>query len=312
MNLTSVWNQIENKTKCKGCSLEHPKYRPLVIKIPRPEITRVTVITEGPNRRTDEKFLASIANHPTFTFLYAIFGGKFRPIGASANAYWTHVRKCFINSDTKKGQAAIGTCSRAYLEDEIVAFKPKLILSVGKEALHFLSRYDYRLHGNLTRVFLKQTKEIFRDVEIKEVRANIAVMPHPSGLNRFWNEPPNKTLKILRKIKRRIIETTEGRIKKGQYNFYVLSKIPEDSIYCKKCKAKWPKTRIKPSRPYSIYIRDPRGHVLYIFCYDCDTSYKNSHVKVHEKGGRKTIFCPKGHKIRLKLDMKELRKLLNP
>ena len=200
MDLQLVWQKIESKVKCQGCPLEKESGRPLIIKPARVNKVQVMVATEGPNRKADKKFLTSIANHPTYTFLSALFSGRFQPEGASANVYWTHVRKCFINGNAKGGRKALRPCSNTYLESEIKALKPKLILSVGNEALKFLSRYDKRLKGKITDVFKTQDKGIFKEVSIDDFRLDVAVVPHPSGLNRFWNNPPKETLKILQSI----------------------------------------------------------------------------------------------------------------
>ena len=56
------------------------------------------VITYGPNRIEDPEIIASLANHLTYTYLSALFGGKFRPM-SNATVYWTHLRKCFIKDE---------------------------------------------------------------------------------------------------------------------------------------------------------------------------------------------------------------------
>ncbi len=64
------------------------------------------VITEGPNEEAEPEFIASIANHPTFTFLQALFKGNFKPYNKEhskeINVYWTHVRKCFLKTEQTK------------------------------------------------------------------------------------------------------------------------------------------------------------------------------------------------------------------
>jgi uracil-DNA glycosylase len=178
MNLQLVWQEIESKAGCHGCSLEE-EGEPLVLKPDNVDEIRVLVITEGPNKRIDRDFLTSVANHPTYTFLFSVFGGKFRPVGKSTNSYWTHVRKCFINGDVGKGKEALNTCSEAYLESEIESLEPRVILSVGNEALKFLSRYDKRLKGKLTEIFKNQTEGIYEEVLIDDTEVAIAVVPHP-------------------------------------------------------------------------------------------------------------------------------------
>jgi len=204
MRLDIVWEKIRCKAKCQGCPLER-EGEPLIVEPEDLNKIRIMVITEGPNRRIDRKFLTSIANHPTFTFLFSLFGGSFKPTGSSANAYWTHVRKCFIDGNVEKGRRALKPCSDAYLESEIEVLKPKLIVAVGRASLHFLSKYDGRLKEKLNEVFRKQAGDIFNGVNIKSAILDIAIVPHPSGLNRFWNDPPPETLDVLMNIRKRIL-----------------------------------------------------------------------------------------------------------
>ena len=206
MSSHRIWAQIKTKEKCAECPFRHLKEEPLIIKPLEYNKVHVMTITEGPNRRGDIKVLTSIANHPTFTFLFALFGGEFKPKGSAGTVYWTHVRKCFINGKKKEGKQALKVCSKAYLEDEIGSMQPKLVVGVGNEALHFLAEYDGRLQGKLTDVFLKQTEDVFRKVKMGDLDFDVAVVPHPSGSNRFWNEPSSETLKILSIIRKRIGE----------------------------------------------------------------------------------------------------------
>jgi len=187
-----VWEKIRAKEKCQGCPLEE-EGEPLIIEPEELNKIHIMVITEGPNRRIDRNFLTSIANHPMFTFLFSLFGGSFKPTGSSANAYWTHVRKCFIDGNVEKGRRALKV------------LKPKLIVAVGRASLHFLSEYDGRLKEKLNEVFRKQAGDVFNGVNIKSAILDIAIVPHPSGLNRFWNDPPPETLDVLMNIRKRIL-----------------------------------------------------------------------------------------------------------
>lgn len=208
MGSEMIWEKIRAKSKCQGCPLEK-EGEPLIIEPEELNKMHIMVITEGPNRRTDREFLTSIANHPTFTSLFSLFGGSFKPEKDSADVYWTHIRKCFINGNAKSGRRALKPCSNAYLEDEIEALEPKLIVAVGKSSLDFLSKYDSRLKGKLNEVFKQQTEDIFNGVKIGSVSLDIAIVPHPSGLNRFWNKPPVETLEILMTVRKRILEIAE-------------------------------------------------------------------------------------------------------
>jgi len=186
------------------------------------------VVTEGPNRYEPIKFLASCANLPTYPYLYTLFRGKFRPVGSDANVYWTHVRKCFLDGlqsvarkELRKGtkedvekarremaRKALRKC-KGYLEYEVKAVRPKLILAVGREAWKALRRgsKDQRLRRRLEEVFEVQLKGPLRGVDVFGVTVDLAVVPHPSGRNRFWNNPPSNTPEILNSISEAIIKT---------------------------------------------------------------------------------------------------------
>lgn len=221
MNVEYIVERIRNWCDCDNCPLKKRNI-PLVF-IPQRRVETM-VITEGPNRVEEPNFITSLANHPTYTFLYTLFSGNFVPDGEKATAYWTHVRKCFIKS--RKGEPvvkgenlknvekkALNICSKAYLKSEIECINPKLILAVGEQAKDFFVKNgDDRLRGRLEAVFEKQirNKSIFRDLRIsKEVTVELAVVPHPSGLNRFWNKPIGGTQNILEMIRKEITRTVE-------------------------------------------------------------------------------------------------------
>ena len=99
--LESIWTEIEERKSCDSCPLKDPLERkgikPLIFK-PKRDV-KVMVITYGPNRIRSPEIIASLANHPTYTYLSALFGGRFVPMGENATAYWTHLRKCFIKDE---------------------------------------------------------------------------------------------------------------------------------------------------------------------------------------------------------------------
>ena len=72
------------------------KRKPLVIRpYPKGPI-EVIVVTESPWEHVrDIEISTSIANVPTFPYLYCLLSGKFRP-RVDANAYWTHTCKCYL------------------------------------------------------------------------------------------------------------------------------------------------------------------------------------------------------------------------
>jgi len=226
MELYTIWERIkENKRKrlgpCSNCPLGAPgwvgsNWEPLLLEPEHPESIGVMVVTEGPNRKADKKHLISMANHPTFTFLYALFRGKFEPCGEFANAYWTHVRKCFVNGRKGDGFRAISRC-KPYLLEEIRALKPKLIVSVGGKALNTL--FNRRGGVNLKKAFESQVGGVFDTLDIDGFSCEVSVVPHPSGLSRFWNKPPQKTANILNNIMKKIEATLKENIKKTSDTF---------------------------------------------------------------------------------------------
>ena len=115
--LERVIERIENRNSCGHCPLRVSK--PLVF-VPDRDV-RIAVVTEGPNREEEPELIASLVDHPMYTFLSALFGCKFRPI-ENATSYWTHLRKCFEASkngerfvDDKATTRAARICSEAYL-----------------------------------------------------------------------------------------------------------------------------------------------------------------------------------------------------
>lgn len=215
-SLEEIWKLIEDKSLCNGCPLiDNP---PLLFKVKNPWKIKAMFITEGPNRVASREFIASVANHPTYTFLSSITGCKFRPMdgeGVDANAYWTHVRKCFLkpkNAKNRKqnegyGQQALKKCAyeAKYLLMEIEALKPKLIVAVGGEALKAVREYSGSkdLEGNLKELILKRGG-IFHSIKIGSLETTVIVLPHPSGRNPFWNSLPDNAREIFEKIKSEI------------------------------------------------------------------------------------------------------------
>lgn len=89
MNISFLKEILENvrmRARCNSCPLKEFKnnYSPLIFE-PDHEV-RIMVITYGPNRTEKPEVIASLANHPTYTYLSALFGGNFRP-RKNATAY---------------------------------------------------------------------------------------------------------------------------------------------------------------------------------------------------------------------------------
>jgi uracil-DNA glycosylase len=206
--LLNVLSRIRAREKCpEECPLRESK--PLIFKPEKP--ISVMVVTEGPSRETDPRFIASIANHPIFTYLYSIFGGRFKPMGPDSNVYWTHLRKCFLDysKDAKErraeGERALRPCIEAWLKEEVRALKPRLVIAVGNRAKRCFG-FEEKLEKT---VFEGEAEDIFRGIEFAGVTFDLAVVPHPSGLSRLWaglcERRPNAP-KILESIRDRILE----------------------------------------------------------------------------------------------------------
>jgi hypothetical protein len=109
---------------------------------------KVMVVTEGPKAekvskdgiREIKRHILSPANIFMYPFLYAILNGKFRPDGQAdkepSTAYWTHVRKCFMQGENRE---VLNRCSRHYLEDEMKFVRPSLIITLERIRLRAVS-----------------------------------------------------------------------------------------------------------------------------------------------------------------------------
>lgn len=206
--LKDVWQTIKRKKKCRGCPLL--KMPQLIMKANGP--VKGMVITEGPNKEEKDKHIASFGNHPTYTFLYTLFSGKAKFICHNANVYWTHIRKCFLTNKKDKrndDKKALRLCRKYYLEEEIQALKPKFIVAVGRKALQFFRRHDYRLSGNLENVVFRK-KGIFENVKLGDLCFRLVVLPHPSGRSRVWANLSSKDYNILEEIRENLDASLSG------------------------------------------------------------------------------------------------------
>lgn len=185
MKLKEVWKEIEDRRKCSECPLKDKSY-PLLFKTEMR--VKIMAITEGPNEEAKPEFIASLANHPTFTYLQAFFRGRFQPMLSGSGTYWTHLRKCFLKKGkcnfTSDNRKAIEECSSNYLKSEIEAANPRLIVAVGRKVAGFLLKEDKEL-GGLSLKGLILGGGIFR-VKVCMSPIDVCVVPHPSGRSMFW------------------------------------------------------------------------------------------------------------------------------
>lgn len=203
-------NKRSGEGACRDCPMRDPQWKgcewePLLIEPENPHLIRVMVVTEGPNRQADVEYIVSLANHPTYTYIYTLFKGQFKPRGRDANSYWTHVRKCFLDG-SKKGKKALSKCKR-YLKEEIKALKPRLIIAVGGEALNAV----FEKRGlKLEEAFYSQEGGVYGKLVMDGFECEVSVVPHPSGRSRFWNQPQNETKRILEDVAKKIENILKG------------------------------------------------------------------------------------------------------
>lgn len=204
MSLRDFWNYLESckslkRDLCSKCPLASSQI--LLIKPSDPSRVYVTVVSEGPTKYQPVELLTSLANHPTYTYIQALFGGRFRPIGDNATAYWTHVRKCFIDGREKSGKLALNICQR-YLKRELTVAKPKLLVTVGERAYRSVRRsLGAKPSGkDYTKYFLRQLYGEFDHVKIGNGEATLVTVPHPSGRNRLWNNPTEEMRKAFQAV----------------------------------------------------------------------------------------------------------------
>ncbi len=212
----AVWKSIRCKSSCDDCPLKELSF-PLLFDGECVARASVMVVSEGPNEVATREFIASIANHPTFTFLSVMFGCNFKPWGEGANVYWTHVRKCFLRKTgefdfSKFKDDALEVCAykAKYLKKEIEAMRPRLILAVGRRAVEAIAKYsgDDRLRGSLEDLVFKRGG-VFEEVKVGACGFTVAVVPHPSGLNTVWAGLAVRypeAHKVLKRIQSVIIE----------------------------------------------------------------------------------------------------------
>jgi hypothetical protein len=190
-NLGEIIPHVESqyKERCSKCPLKEMDR----LIFPLEKEVRKMLVTEGPGEKRGKQLpinkdhVVSILNKTLYPYLYTLFGGRFEPRGPQANVYWTHARKCVLNGKGREEKKALRICRESYLGAEIRSVRPQVVLAVGQEAFEFFAGHDNRLEGNYLDVFTRQTNDIFRNVKIDDVAFDLALAPHPSGLNRFWN-----------------------------------------------------------------------------------------------------------------------------
>jgi hypothetical protein len=169
--INEVLSEIKSKKRCNGCK-KFNEHDPIIFE-PKRKHVKVMVISESPVRlkmpesensykMSDPKFrqYAWSSANPLYLFLSYVFNGRFNSREA---IYWTHYMKCYPG--TGKGKHLYDNCAHHYLDDEIKAVGPELIIAVGKKTENYLK--ENRIHNEIECIFF----------------------PHPSGQNRrLWLE----------------------------------------------------------------------------------------------------------------------------
>lgn len=119
------------------------------------------------------------------------------PDDVRAGIYFTSVTKCL--APAQAFPILLNSCGK-FLDRQILAVQPRLIITLGEEAYRFLAINDdsyptalCRLYDSSQSLFFTRFNHHYR----------LMVWPHPSGLNRWHNEPENvrkleQTFDVLR------------------------------------------------------------------------------------------------------------------
>ena len=193
-SLDEIFEDLKYKRNCSGCNLENDPNEPFVIK-PEGKV-KVVVITESPWIKPDLEEVLSIVNIPTFVYLYTLFNGKFFP-KENATVYWTHTCKCPLKNVSKGNP--IRTCTEAYLNSELLAIEPELVVAVGVNALRFFSK-----NLKLIDTIFAQRNGIFQRVSVNHLSFKLIVVPHPSRRNRIWNLHSDELIEIFKVVRKEI------------------------------------------------------------------------------------------------------------
>jgi uracil-DNA glycosylase len=169
---------------CRACEaagyLVHANpIRPALLENPR-----IVLIGQAPGPVTDRKGYHFAG--PAGSFLSAwLDRAGFPPNYFREHVYLTSLTRCFPgkspsgNGDRPPARAEIALC-RPFLDRELAALNPRLVLLVGKMAIDaFLGKLP--LSATVGQVFLHQDR-------------NLLPLPHASGVSRWLNDPANRAL----------------------------------------------------------------------------------------------------------------------
>lgn len=175
---------VEEVLTCRACEvagfLAHANpIRPAILEKPR-----VVLIGQAPGPVTDRKGYHFAG--PAGTFLSAWFDrAGFPPNYFREHTYLTSLTRCFPgkspsgNGDRAPSAAEIALC-RHFLQRELAAIDPPLVLLVGKMAIDaFLGKHP-----------LAQTVGRVYDLHDRQYLP----LPHASGVSRWLNSPENRAL----------------------------------------------------------------------------------------------------------------------
>jgi len=220
LELQGFHNQINQCQRCSELKIKVP-----LLFMPNTD-AKIMVVTQGPKGERVSKDeicelkrgILSPANIFMYPFLYTVFNGKFRPDGEidkePSTAYWTHIRKCFMEGEKRK---ILNRCSGAYLREEIRIVNPKLIIAIGGWAARFFAEYNESLREalkiGLENAFWQQEDVFYRFKNSElSVGADLVILPHPSGQNaRLWKGlgRNRRTVTILENLRKTVAATLQ-------------------------------------------------------------------------------------------------------
>ena len=108
------------------------------------------------------------------------------PSDVRAGIYFTSVTKCLAAE--KSFPILLKNCGN-FLDRQIQVVQPRLIITLGKEAYQFLSINDDAYPAAVCRLYDSSGSLLFTRFNH---HYRLLVWPHPSGLNRWHNEPANR------------------------------------------------------------------------------------------------------------------------
>lgn len=205
-----------NDDKCRGC----PEYKWFF----KPERkVKIMVISESPRpykKAEIDNDGNCIANGSkcinSRSWIWKLFKNlfgenNFHPAGENATLYWTHYQKC-----TKTGNNLNTHCKKKFLDNEFELLEkdPKLktvelIIGIGTTYAGKSICKKFAQFGIKMKKILIDGKNLTLGLKPTTINGKIiAILPHPSGVNRNWNKSDFKEqgTKLINLVKEKILK----------------------------------------------------------------------------------------------------------